>query len=219
MEKLMSSNNGKGCVLIFLDTAHMKNIPEAKRISTDDGIHKSDAIQWTNAWPEKDDTKAVAEWAVDSWSRKTNFHVGKWISTPNPFTSTFVYSIQSIAVLPTNPALYWRGVNGIKLKKFPNVLLVDYIGMVLMNEPQWDSLSAELYTLAIGINLYTISENCDINKRRSPLLPSLKNQRRSSKPARVAVQRHHLRQWNDHRAPSAWLSSRTRGDPEERYGV
>jgi hypothetical protein len=38
-------------------------------------------------------------------------------------------------------------------EKYPNVLMVDYIGMVLMNEPGWDDLSAELYTLAIGMNL------------------------------------------------------------------
>lgn len=49
--------------------------------------------------------------------------------------------------------------------------MVDYIGMVLLSEPEWDALSAELYTLAIGLNLYTISENCVISKRRSPLLP------------------------------------------------
>ncbi|KAK2035410.1 PLC-like phosphodiesterase, partial [Colletotrichum zoysiae] len=184
MDKLMSSNNGKGCVLIFLDTVHMKNIPEAERFSTKDGIYSKNDISWIDAWPDKEDTKDVAEFAIDSWQKRTptNFHVAQWLSTPSPLTSTFDYSIQVIAVLPTNPALYWKGVNSITSTKFPNVLLVDYIGMVLLNDAQWDSLSAELYTLAIGLNLYTISENCDINKRRSPLLPSPKNQRRPPSP-------------------------------------
>ncbi|KAK1995691.1 PLC-like phosphodiesterase [Colletotrichum falcatum] len=170
MDKLMSSNDGKGCVLIFLDTVHMKNIPEAERVSTEDGIYRKDAISWTDAWPDKEDTKDVAEFAIDAWKRKTNFHVGQWISTPNVLTSTFVYSIQAIAVLPTNPALYWKGVNSINPDEFPNVLLVDYIGMVLLNDARWDLLSAELYTLAIGLNL------------RSPLLPSPKSQRRPPNP-------------------------------------
>lgn len=30
------------------------------------------------------------------------------------------------------------------LKISPNVLMVDYIGMVLLSEPEWDALSAEL---------------------------------------------------------------------------
>ncbi|TDZ23766.1 hypothetical protein Cob_v003008 [Colletotrichum orbiculare MAFF 240422] len=60
--------------------------------------------------------------------------------------------------------------------------MVDYIGIVLMNGPQWNSLSAETYTLAVGVNLCTISENCDINKRRSPLLPSPKNLRTAPPP-------------------------------------
>jgi hypothetical protein len=68
-------------------------------------------------------------------------------------------------------------------EKYPNVLMVDYIGMVLMNEPGWDDLSAELYTLAIGMNLYLVSENCYINDRRSPLLEiKSKSMRLSSSP-------------------------------------
>ncbi|KAK1590791.1 uncharacterized protein LY79DRAFT_686694 [Colletotrichum navitas] len=114
------------------------------------------------------DTKDVANFAIDFRQKKKNFHIGQWFSTPSPLTSTYPYSIQSIAVLPTNPALYWKGVNSINSAVLSNVLLADYIGI--------------LYTLAIGLNLYTISENCDINKRRSPLLTSPKNQRRPPKP-------------------------------------
>ncbi|KAH7258055.1 PLC-like phosphodiesterase [Fusarium tricinctum] len=62
-------------------------------------------------------------------------------------------------------------VNKEDTKDYPNVLMVDYIGMVLMNEPGWDDLSAELYTLAIGMNL------------RSPLLEiKSKSMRLSSSP-------------------------------------
>ncbi|KAF5240008.1 hypothetical protein FAUST_4592 [Fusarium austroamericanum] len=52
--------------------------------------------------------------------------------------------------------------------------MVDYIGNVLSarTEPEWDTLSAELQVLAIGLNLYMISENCDISSMYPPLLPS-----------------------------------------------
>ncbi|KAF7542404.1 hypothetical protein G7Z17_g11600 [Cylindrodendrum hubeiense] len=87
-------------------------------------------------------------------------------------TSTFTYDLQSIAVLATDPALYWSGINETSPKIFPNALMVDYIGMVAMNEANWEDLSAELCTLALDLDIYTVSENCDISKRRSPLLPS-----------------------------------------------
>ncbi|KAK7447955.1 hypothetical protein Landi51_06758 [Colletotrichum acutatum] len=182
---LMDKNDNNGCVLIFLNTQHLSKISDkGKHTSADDGIYNIDYIDLTDAWPEKEDTKEMAEWAIKKWTDKTegNFYIAQWLSTPHFLTSTFSYGLQSIAVLPTNPALYWRGVNEISDKIFPNVILVDYIGMVIMNEPGWDSLSAELYTLAIGLNLYTISENCDISKRRSPLLPSPKNLRKPPSP-------------------------------------
>ena len=47
--------------------------------------------------------------------------------------------------------------------------MVDYIGQLLINDQE--ELGAELYTLAIGLNLYMLSENYDISPRRSPLLP------------------------------------------------
>ncbi|KAK1714214.1 hypothetical protein BDP67DRAFT_577364 [Colletotrichum lupini] len=183
---LMDKNDNKGCVLIFLNTQHLsKEIPDdRKHTSIGEGIYNINHIDLTDAWPEKEDTKEMAEKAIKMWRGRPDgiFHIGQWLSTPHPLTSTFTYDLQSIAVLPTNPALYWKGVNEISYEYYPNVLLVDYIGMVIKNEPGWDSLSAELYTLAIGLNLYTISENCTISPRRSPLLASPKNLRKPPSP-------------------------------------
>lgn len=178
MEDLMDRNGGEGCVLIFLDTTHLDNqIPDAsKQISPSAGIYRRNNIDWTDAWPDKEDTKEMADWAINSWKQaRTNFHVGQWIITPNFLTSTFAYSLQDIAVLPTNPALYWRGVNEITPQTFPNVLLVDYIGLTVVDEAAWDQLSADMYALAIGLNLYTLSENCDIKtKTELPLILDVK---------------------------------------------
>ncbi|KAL2292152.1 hypothetical protein FJTKL_10796 [Diaporthe vaccinii] len=145
METLMNMNNGKGCVLIFPGHGAPKIF-----IGADGPAHGGHLQERRNELDK--------------------FHVAQWLSTPHFLTSTFQYSLQGIAILPTNPALYWRGVDAISPEVFPNVLMVDYTGMVLRKEPQWDALSAELYTLAIGLNLYTVSENCKINPRRSPLL-------------------------------------------------
>jgi hypothetical protein len=178
---LMSSNGGKGCVLIFLNTAYLGNIPEADRVARSDGIYAANDLPWTDGWPEKEETTDVAEWNVNKWQQpRSDVLVSQWLSTPNGYTSTFIYSLQAIAVLPTNPALYWRGVPDMSPTVFPNVIMVDYIGLILMNDGRWEELGAELYTLAIGLNLYMLSENCDISPRRSPLLP------KRSSTARVA---------------------------------
>ncbi|KXH67233.1 hypothetical protein CSAL01_13204 [Colletotrichum salicis] len=158
--------------------------PGEDRNDTSEGIYKKDSMSWTDAWPEKEDTKQMAEKAITAWEGKldNHVHVAQWLCIPKPLTSTFVHSLLSIAVLPTNPALYWRGVNEIKPENFPNVLMVDYTGMVLMNEAGWNALSAELYTLAIGLNLYIVSENCKINPMRNPLLPPRKSGRKIPNP-------------------------------------
>ncbi|KAK1973960.1 PLC-like phosphodiesterase [Colletotrichum cereale] len=183
---LMARNDGKGCVLILINTSRFRDIT-TPHISPGDGIYNSHAIDWFDSWPNTEDTKDVAEFVINSengWKKRNGkqFHVTQWLSTPNFLTSTFSYSLQEIALLPTNSALYWRGVIDMKPDNYPNVIMVDYIGMVLLNEPQWNSLSAELYTLAIGLNLYMLSENCIMNTRRSPLLPSRKNSRRPFNP-------------------------------------
>ncbi|KAI6747621.1 hypothetical protein HG530_015729 [Fusarium avenaceum] len=156
VEQLMMGElqkNKGGCVLILLNTKHLseKISDTNEHFSYKDGIYKETDLSLTDAWVNKEDTKDVAEASITEWEKKEDFHIGQWLSTPHFMTSTFDYSLQSIAILPTNPALYWAGVNGMTPERYPNVLVVDYIGMVLMNQPGWDDLSAELYTLAIGI--------------------------------------------------------------------
>jgi hypothetical protein len=68
--------------------------------------------------------------------------------------------------------MYWKGVDNMHPKNWPNVLMVDYIGVLVPNEHDWNQLGADIVTLAIGLNLYMVSENCDFSKGRSPLLPS-----------------------------------------------
>ncbi|KAK3942444.1 hypothetical protein QBC46DRAFT_339649 [Diplogelasinospora grovesii] len=97
----------------------------------------------------------------------TPIHIGQWLVSAGPVYTSLV-GIQNLAILPTNPALYWKG----DPKHFPNVILLDYIGVVLKDQFAWDQLNAEMYTLAIGLNLYLLGENCAINTRRSLVYPA-----------------------------------------------
>lgn len=173
LKTLMNMNSGKGCVLIFLDTQHMdQKIEEEDQIWEKEGIYRKNAMSIRDPWPNLLDTKDIAEYTIEKWKENTDsgMHIAQWLTT---LPIIIKYSIMQIAILPTNPALYWRGLNEMTPKVFPNVLMVDYIGNVLpaRTEPEWDTLSAELQVLAIGLNLYMISENCDISSIYPPLLP------------------------------------------------
>lgn len=52
MGTLMNMNVGKGCVLIFLDTQHLKDASEPLTLPME-GIFHRDAMSWYGAWPQK----------------------------------------------------------------------------------------------------------------------------------------------------------------------
>ncbi|KAJ6440715.1 phospholipase C-like protein [Purpureocillium lavendulum] len=174
----MDRNGGKGCVVFMLTGNLPSDVPQD---SVGDGIYKGNRMDVWDNWSNMGDTEAMANDQVAKWktvgrSGKFNndqFLVSQWIVSADAVKTTF-FGIQNLAIMPTNPALYWMGVNNMSPEVWPNVLLVDYQGVVVTDQTKWDQLSAELYTLAIGMNLYMISENCDINTRRSPLLSKAK---------------------------------------------
>ncbi|TQV94512.1 hypothetical protein V2A60_005553 [Cordyceps javanica] len=172
----MDQNGGQGCVLFLLDTGNLKD--DVPHDSIADGIYRTEMLEVWDNWSNLADTEKVANDQTTKWKtvgrsgdfNNDQFLIGQWIVSADPFTTTAL-TIEQIAIQPTNPALYWMGLNNMSPETFPTVALVDYIGIVVDGRHSWDQLSAEMYTLAIGMNLYMISENCDINKQRSPLLP------------------------------------------------
>ncbi|KAL4820329.1 PLC-like phosphodiesterase [Aspergillus spinulosporus] len=172
----MDQNNGNGCVLFLLDGS---NIPSGVPSSSpSDGIYPASAMVVNDHWSNLATTQPVAEDQIAVWSAVSRvspftndqFLISQWLVSADALQTTAL-TIQNIAIMPTNPALYWAGVNAMSPTKWPNVLLVDYIGVVIPDQFGWNQLSAELYTLAIGLNLYMLSENCDVSEQRSPLLP------------------------------------------------
>ncbi|KAH6867465.1 hypothetical protein B0T10DRAFT_569419 [Thelonectria olida] len=55
-------------------------------------------------------------------------------------------------------------------------------GVFIKGETEWNLLNAELYALAICLNLYTMSDNCEVATEPSPLLPSKSKRRSINKP-------------------------------------
>ncbi|OAA72288.1 LysM domain-containing protein [Cordyceps fumosorosea ARSEF 2679] len=172
----MDRNGGRGCVLFLLDTSNLQDGVPHDAVA--DGIYRTEALPVWDNWSNLPDTQKVAEDQTAKWKTVSRagafandqFLIGQWIISADPLTTTAL-TIEQMAVQPTNPALYWMGLNAMSPEVFPTVALVDYVGVVVDGRHAWDQLSAELYTLAVGMNLYMISENCDISKGRSPLLP------------------------------------------------
>lgn len=171
----MDQNGGNGCA-IFLLAGNIK--PDLPQDSIADGIYKTNQMDINDNWSNLPETEPMSKDQVADWKgvgrsagfANDAFHISQWIVSSDVLTTTR-YSIQGLATLPTNPALYWMGVNNMSPESWPTVLLVDYIGTVVMDRNKWDELSADLYTLVVGLNLYMVSENCDVSKQRSPLLP------------------------------------------------
>ncbi|KAL2257233.1 hypothetical protein VTK26DRAFT_459 [Humicola hyalothermophila] len=170
----MDRNEGKGCVIPLLSGRLADDVPWE---SVGDGIYDISRIGVRDHWSDMMYANEMAPDQVDEWRSVTrggssdfgSLYIAQWLVTPNALAST-AYTLEAFAIQPTNPSLYWAGVNGMDPEHWPNVLLVDYIGVQQDNHWAWDQLSAEMYTLAVGLNLYMASENCDVNKQRSPLL-------------------------------------------------
>jgi len=171
----MDKNEGKGCVILMLNGQNLRD--DVPKESFGDGIYSTGRMGVRDMWSDKMHVDALAPDQINAWRAMKRggsgdfdqLYIGQWLATPDAVASTAV-GLQAFALQQTNPALYWSGVNSISPDRFPNVILVDYIGVQQRDQTGWDQLSAEMYWLAIGLNLYTISENCDISKRRSPVL-------------------------------------------------
>lgn len=184
----MDRNHGAGCVLFLLNGDNLGQdgaaAPAVPRASVPDGIYPASWMDIWDNWSNLPHTDAMAADQVSAWkgmprnasalddAKDDRFLLSQWLVSADIITTTAL-TIQNIAVLPTNPALYWMGLNHMSPERFPSAILVDYLGVVVPDQWSWErgQLSAEMYTLAIGLNLYMVSENCDISPRKSPLLP------------------------------------------------
>lgn len=170
----MDRNDGRGCAVFMLSDRLEGEVPQD---SVSDGIYQGSRMDVWDNWSNRGETEAVAKDQAAKWntvgrgngSDNDKFLIGQWIVSADIFKTTAV-GIERIAVLLANAALYWKGVNNMSPEHWPNVMLVDYIGVVVAGQYSWGQLSAELYTLAIGMNLYMVSENCNVSAQRSPLL-------------------------------------------------
>ncbi|KAH7017946.1 pectate lyase superfamily protein-domain-containing protein [Microdochium trichocladiopsis] len=182
MGSYMTSNSGRGCVLLVLDAGAVGSGLEKKRPSS--GIYSSENFRRDDTWPNKPTTEAIAafqlsalqnkprngsDWTAADGTIKDDYFILQWHTTKFPTELSLARSIQGFANQETNPSLYHVGMSGITPQHFPTVIQVDALGLFHTSDLSEGGYNPMLQTLCIGLNLYMVSENCALSKKRNPL--------------------------------------------------
>lgn len=100
-----------------------------------------------------------------------NYCIMQWQCTPNPGNVSLPpQTLQLIANQETNPALFHYRFKKISPEHFPAIILHDAAGLLHVSDLDEANYSPMMQTLAIGLNLYMVSGNCDVTKSKNLLL-------------------------------------------------
>jgi hypothetical protein len=172
----LDANNGKGCVLILTNGKLKEGLP-VDRVAS--GIyHGPTYFHRDDYWAQEQYTKQNADKQIvrlESHGRdkgsSDDYFIMQWQCTPSALDVAIPPpTLQLIANQETNPALYHYGLNRITPEHFPTVILHDAAGLFHISDTSDAGFNPMMQTLAIGLNLYTVSQNCKVSKTKNPLL-------------------------------------------------
>lgn len=137
MNEHFARNGGKGCVFFFSD----KEAAGTSAYDISRGIFPPSALNRKDFWAEKASVdqmvdKEVGEWENDKLrsspgDKKDTFYIAQWLVTPGPNTPTITVGIEGLTVNYVYDSLFWAGAGNMSPQKFPTVLMVDYLGVVI----------------------------------------------------------------------------------------
>ncbi|KAL3486958.1 pectate lyase superfamily protein-domain-containing protein [Aspergillus germanicus] len=176
ISNFLDPNNGAGCVLLLTDGSLRDGIP-VDRVAA--GIyHGPTYLHRDDYWAEEEYTQQNADkqlarlkaHARDDGSTDDYF-IMQWQCTPSALdVSLPPPTLQLIANQETNPALFHYGMHEISPDYFPTVILHDAVGLFHVSDLDAEDYNPMMQTLAIGLNLYMVSQNCAVSKGKNPLL-------------------------------------------------
>ncbi|KAH6628876.1 pectate lyase superfamily protein-domain-containing protein [Chaetomium tenue] len=179
IKTFMDANNGKGCVLLLTDDGNLKQGIIKDRPSS--GIYRlHDYLSLDDFWAEEQGTRGNAPKVVarlhthkrDNTTAADTYFIMQRQCTPFTGDLWDPPTLQLIANQETNPALYHYGVNSMSPHYFPSVILHDAAGLFHISDLSEQGYSPMMQTLAIGLNLYMVSQNCKVSTGKNPLLVS-----------------------------------------------
>ncbi|KAL4734222.1 pectate lyase superfamily protein-domain-containing protein [Aspergillus similis] len=183
IKNFLDANDGAGCVLLLTDGRLRDGIAVDRNSS---GIyHGPTYLHRDDYWAEEQYTQQNADkelarlktHARDDGSTDDYF-IMQWQCTPSALdVSVPPPTLQLIANQETNPALYHYGMHEISPDYFPTVILHDAVGLFHVSDLDAEDYNPMMQTLAIGLNLYMVSQNCAVSKGKNPLLGQVSHTR------------------------------------------
>jgi hypothetical protein len=184
MKNFMDLNNGKGCVLLLTEGRLKTGLPRGQQEA---GIwHTPAFLHRDDYWAEEQYTQQNADKQIarmESYTRNNasssnpvpdhtdDYFIMQWQCTPSALdVSLPPPTLQLIANQETNPALYHYGVNKMSPESFPTVILHDAVGLFHVSDLSEAAYNPMMQTLAIGLNLYMVPQNCKVSNIKHPLL-------------------------------------------------
>ncbi|KAG2016773.1 hypothetical protein GB937_005974 [Aspergillus fischeri] len=182
LHTFLDANDGRGCVLIIIDGTLNAGIPKGRAESR---IYNTTSFDRDDYWAQEQYTQQNADKQIahmKSIARDggtgDSYYIMQWQCTPSALDVAIPPpTLQLIANQETNPALYHYGLNAISPDKFPTVILHDAVGLFHVSDLSAESYNPMMQTLAVGLNLYMVSQNCDVNGGQNPLAQHATNTR------------------------------------------
>lgn len=173
MSLFMDANNGRGCVLLIVNGTR---IPELVIDSPKDGIYANRYLPRIDFWPNVPTTKENADKQLTAMRDHKHdngtsdaYFIMQWQPSPGALVTTGApLTIQLLATQESNPALYHYAVNDFTPDFFPTVILHDAVGLFHVSDLDPANYDPAMQTLVIGLNLYTISQNCIVSNVKHP---------------------------------------------------
>jgi hypothetical protein len=170
MGEFLARNGGKGCVFFFFDAPNAAS-------DFDRGFFPSRVINRKDVWAETKRNDELVDKELKAWAGNRNptsvndkFYIAQWIVTPDPVFAAVHASLEAWAVRYVYDTLFWAGAGDMTPEQFPTVMLLDYIGVVIPKDNDFNrDADHEVRALAMGLNLYMVSENCDTGVVKHPL--------------------------------------------------
>lgn len=110
----------------------------------------------------------MVEGNVQKWTdmrlNKDSFIISMWAGSWEATIDLGIVGIEQLSMRLMYDPLFWAGVGQMSLVSYPNAISMDYIGVGKTGEYLLDLSFAEheFRAMAIGLNLYMVSENCKI---------------------------------------------------------
>ncbi|KAB5577639.1 hypothetical protein GE09DRAFT_1213862 [Coniochaeta sp. 2T2.1] len=191
MSEFMDNNNGKGCVIIIFDTGDDIE-PGAPKALPEEGIYETSNLSRYDHWSNTNDDEIPHK---DDGSDR--LLISQWLLTGQGADAAFGPSLDRAALYTVNQLLYVVGVNAMSPDSYPSVLMVDYFGAMYVGDyGSWDVRDPSLRTLAIGLNLYMASQNCNVSSVKNPLLNRRADPQRLMTAASADAAAGRPQQWN-----------------------